>query len=74
MQSDQGFTPRQGPGLRWRRPLLATLAAVMLLMVWTSDAVSLGSVLDLGRYQQTQTAVDATIARASESVTDFGSI
>ncbi|MGA7690496.1 MAG: hypothetical protein WCA29_14825 [Jiangellales bacterium] len=54
--------------------MIATVAAVVLLMVWTSDAVSLGSVLDLGRYQQTQTAVDDAIARTSQSVTDFGSI
>lgn len=44
------------------------------MMVWTSDAVSVGSVLDLSRYQQTQTAVASTIARTSQSATDFGSI
>ncbi len=73
MQQHQGPTPRPGSVPRWR-PLIASVAAVVLLMVWTSDAVSVGSVLDLGRYQQTQTAVDATIARTSQSVTDFGRI
>lgn len=43
-------------------------------MVWTSDAVSVGSVLDLSRYERTQTAVVSTIARTSQGATDFGSI
>jgi hypothetical protein len=46
----------------------------VLTVVWTSDAVSIGSVLDLGRFQQTQTAVASTIARTSQAATDFGSI
>jgi len=44
------------------------------MLVWTSDAVSIGSVLDLARYQQTQTAVATTIARTSQEATDFGSL
>ena len=74
MQTDWGPPPRHRPLPGWRRPLIATVAAVALALVWTSDAVSIGSVLDLGRYQQTQTAVASTIARTSQEATEFGSI